>query len=286
MQFADSDIPPYVLVTPPADPVPLLCDSPHSGSIYPQGFCIDLPFQVLQSAEDAWVDELWSGAVAAGATLLAANAPRTYIDVNRDLDDIDPACLAEPWPGTLNPTDKSLAGCGLIWTRIRNHPLIQHKLFVADIQNRIDRFYHPYHQVLEQQLAAMVEQFGVAWHLNVHSMPSDTGQVMGLGKGVTLADVVLSDRDGTTCDPTFIGITLDFLKARGYSVACNHPFKGMTLIRQFGQPARNRHSLQIEVNRALYMNEATGERSPGFDRLQHDLSGLALHLAQFARSLL
>lgn len=296
MKLADSDVTPYSLVLPLNEPLPLVCDSPHSGSDYPADFHVDLPFKVLQTAEDAWVHELWQSVPQLGGTLLKANFPRTYIDLNRELDDIDPAALAEPWPGKLNPTDKSAAGCGLIWTSVRGRPLYERKLWVAEVQQRIDQYYLPYYRALEHRMSALQEQFGVVWHLNVHSMPSDTLQQMvggATGHGHTaagtlpmLADVVLGDLDGRTCDPTYIGIVEDFFVARGYSVARNNPFKGVALLRRFGHPAKNRHSLQIELNRALYMNEETGQKSAHFLRVQNDLADVGKVVANFVRSLL
>jgi N-formylglutamate amidohydrolase len=324
MKLADTNVTPYSLALPLHEPIPLVCDSPHSGADYPADFHVNLPFALLQTAEDAWVHELWHDIPQAGGTLLRANFPRTYIDLNRELDDIDPAVLAEPWPGELRPSSKSRAGCGLIWTLVRGHALYDHKLWVASVQQRIDQYYLPYYQALERRMAQLQERFGVVWHLNVHSMPSDTlvqmagnsqplptragtsanvvtGTQADAIKGTpadivtgtqtnvvtgALADVVLGDIDGTSCDPTYIGIVEDFFLARGYTVARNHPFKGAALLARFGQPARHRHSLQIELNRALYMNEKTGQKSARFVRLQNDLSDLTTALAGFVRGLL
>src|SRR5690606_26769317 len=154
----------------------------------------------------------------------------------------------------------------------------------AEVLDRIEDCYKPYVKALRERMVAHERQFGVAWHLNVHSMPSTTAQVPG--RPGTLPDVVLGDLDGRSCDPTFIGIVEDFFKERGYSVARNDPFKGMALLRQFGQPAKNWHSLQIEINRALYMDEAAYEKSPGFARVQQDINALSRHVADFVASLL
>lgn len=284
MRFADDGFAPYALTLARRSPLPLVCDSPHSGSVYPSDFRTVLPLTDLRWAEDAFVDELWQAIPDVGGALLAANFPRSYVDVNRELDDIDPAMLAEPWAGPLAPSDKSRHGCGLVWTQLNGRPLYDHKLFAAEVLDRIERCYKPYVQALHERMTAHERQFGVAWHLNVHSMPSTTVKVLGLHG--TLPDVVLGDLDGRSCDPTFIGIVEDFLKERGYSVARNHPFKGMALLRHFGRPAKNWHSLQIEINRALYMDEAAYEKSPGFARVQNDMAGLSRHVADFVASLL
>jgi N-formylglutamate deformylase len=286
MKLADSDVTPYTLVLPLTDAIPLVCDSPHSGGEYPADFHVNLPFKLLQTAEDAWVHELWQAIPGVGGTLLRANFPRTYIDLNRELDDIDPAALAEPWPGQLHPTEKSAAGCGLIWTSVRGHALYDQKLWVAQVQQRIDQYYLPYYRALQHRVQQLQEKFGVVWHLNVHSMPSDTLSQMVPSPGGQLADVVLSDRAGSTCDPTYIGIVEDFFVARGYSVARNHPFKGAALLKRFGQPHKNQHSLQLELNRALYLNEQTGQKNAHFARVQRDLADVSNVIANFVRSLL
>lgn len=286
MKLADSDVTPYTLALPLTDAIPLVCDSPHSGSQYPADFHVNLPFKLLQTAEDAWVHELWQAIPDVGGTLLRANFPRTYIDLNRELDDIDPATLAEPWPGELQPSDKSAAGCGLIWTSVRGHALYEHKLWVAQVQQRIDQYYLPYYRALQHRAQQLVDQFGVVWHLNVHSMPSDTLEQMQAASNATLADVILGDLDSTSCDPTYIGIVEDFFVARGYRVARNKPFKGMALLKHFGHPEKHRHSLQIELNRALYMDEQTGQKNVHFSRVQRDLADVSKVIADFVRSLL
>lgn len=91
-------------------------------------------------------------------------------------------------------------------------------------------------------------------------MPSDSYSILQIESNTPLADFVLGDRDGTTCDPTLVGIIEDFLRGRGYSVARNDPFKGVALIERMGQPNKNRYSLQIEINRKLYMDEITYEK--------------------------
>jgi len=286
MKFADSEFEPYRLQLPETDPIPLVCDSPHSGSTYPQDFDTILPVSVLRVAEDAYVDELWEAVPRHGGTLLSAEFPRSYIDVNRELDDIDPNILAEPWTCGVRPTEKSRLGYGLFWHSLDGHPMYDRKLWVGELENRISTYYEPYHQALWKQIEEAMERFGMVWHLNLHSMPSNSYALMKQDGDRQLADFVLGDRDGTTCDPTLIGIIEDYLVACGYSVARNDPFKGVALIAQVGQPAERRHSLQIEINRRLYMNESSFEKTDGFTRLQHDLDGLLAHLREFIRGLM
>lgn len=286
MKFADDSFEPYVLSLPTTEAIPLICDSPHSGSIYPADFQSCLPLSVLRMGEDSYVDELWASLPSVGATLLAANFPRTYIDPNRDVDDIDPNILAEPWTTELHPTEKSRLGHGLIWSMARDRPVYDRKLWVAEVENRIGTYHQPYHEALNRQIEAAHERFGGVWHLNLHSMPSDSYAVLKIETDKVLADFVLGDRDGETCDPTLTGIIEDFLLERGYTVARNDPFKGVALIARIGRPEENRHSLQIEVNRALYMNEESYGKSANFNSLQNDLAQLSIKVADFVKSLL
>lgn len=286
MKFADTEFEPLVLSLPRASAIPLICDSPHSGVIYPADFQACLPASILRSGEDTYVEELWEAIPSFGGTLLAANFPRTYIDPNRDVDDIDANMLAEPWTSELHPTEKSRLGHGLIWKQVRGEPIYDRKLWVAEVENRIRSFYVPYHETLERQIEAARERFGVVWHLNLHSMPSDSYEMLELSSERALADFVLGDRDGTTCDPTLVGIVEDYLVAKGYTVARNDPFKGVALISRIGNPEESRHSLQIEVNRSLYMDEESYEKSATFGDLQGDLRGLTEKVAEFVRSVM
>lgn len=286
MKFADADFDPYELLLPTSSGIPLVCDSPHSGTTYPADFLYSIAVSELRSAEDTYVHELWQAIPSVGGSLLAANFPRSYIDPNRDVDDIDAKLLAEPWPSALHPTEKSRLGHGLIWSKGRTQPIYDRKLWVAEVENRIASYHQPYHEALARQVEAAHERFGVVWHLNLHSMPSNSYEVLEIETDKPLADFVLGDRDGTTCDPTLIGIIEDFLLERGYTVARNDPFKGVALIARMGRPDDNRHSLQIEVNRALYMDEGSYEKSANFAVLQTDLTLLSARVAEFVKSLL
>lgn len=287
MHFTESAFEPYILTRSRVPAIPLVCDSPHSGATYPADFDISIPISTLRSGEDSFVDELWASIPDVGGTLLAANFPRTYIDVNRELTDIDPGMLAEPWPGPLSPSEKSSQfGHGLLWKVVRDTPIYDRKLWVAEVENRIGNYYLPYHDALRAQIEHSVKTFGCVWHLNLHSMPSDSYEMLGIIPDEPLADFVLGDREGSSCDPTLVGIIEDFLCAAGYTVDRNQPYKGALLIERVGRPQDHRNSLQIEINRKLYMNEKTFEKNEGFDSLKDTLESLSLHVAQFVRSLM
>jgi N-formylglutamate deformylase len=274
----------YDLYAPLAPAVPLVCDSPHSGTTYPADYGYAVPLALLRKGEDTDVDALWSAAPSVGATLLAARFPRTYIDANRTEDDLDPALLDGPWPTPLNPGEKTRLGYGLVWRNVAaGLPIYDRPLPVAQVRHRIDAYYRPYHAALSQAIEDTAAGFGGVWHLNLHSMPGNAYERLGIATGKRLADFVLGDRDGTTCEPAFVDVIESELRARGYTVARNDPYKGVQLIARIGQPARHRHSLQIEVRRPLYMDEATRERHAGFAPLQRDLAALLRVLAAYVK---
>jgi len=265
--------------------VPLVFDSPHSGVEYPRDFDYTCPLDVLRAAEDTYVDELYGAAPTHGATLIGAYFPRSYIDANRNLGDIDQSLFDTPWPGPLNPGEKTKLGMGLIRRlAVPNLPVYGRKLTVAEAQARIERYYEPYHAELKSVADRLHARFGGVWHIDCHSMKSVSNAMASEGPGVARADFVLGDRDGTTCDKEFTNLVFRFLAERGYQVTINDPYKGVELVRRHGHPRNNRHSLQIEVNRKLYMNEERFERSENFPRLKRDLDALVAALAKFAAS--
>jgi N-formylglutamate amidohydrolase len=151
------------------------------------------------------------------------------------------------------------------------------------VKQRIVRFHQPYQRAVKDALDRAHEHFGAVWHLNLHSMPAVSSAISEEGPGVPRADFVLGDRDGSTCEPEFTTLVAESLRGMGYDVRINDPYKGVELVRAFSDPRAGRHSLQIEANRRLYMNERTRERAAGFEKLQHDLGQLLEQLARYAR---
>jgi N-formylglutamate amidohydrolase len=278
----------YRLLTPDAYPAgagsaPLVLDSPHSGTSYPPDFAPAADFAALRTAEDTWVDDLWSGALELGVPMISATFPRTYIDPNRGEDDIDPLLLAGEWPGLPGSSSKVRLGKGLIWRMLDDGtPLYARKLSVAEVRHRIDACWKPYHRALRQLLDAAHQRFGKVWHINCHSMPSVAAAYATEKPGLVHPDFVLGDRDGTTAAPEFRRFVAEWLREKGYEVAENDPYKGVELVRVFGRPGQGRHSLQIEVNRKLYMDETTLRPGPGYARLQNDLRDLVAALVAWA----
>ncbi len=264
-----------VRIDPVGKAIPLVCDSPHSGTSYPADFDHAVARSLLRQGEDTHVDALWAAAPGHGATLVAATFPRTYIDPNRNLTDLDPDALDGQWPEELFPGEKTRLGKGLVWTRMdARNPIYGRRLSVAEVRHRIDNYYAPYHAVLAKAIQERYDEFGALWHMNLHSMPNDAYERLGLRSEHPLADFVLGDRDGTTCEPEFVQLIEDVLRSKGYTVARNDPYKGVQLIAQIGKPALRRHSLQIEIRRPVYMDEVSRERNDGFQRLQCDLGDL------------
>jgi len=261
--------------------IPLVLDSPHSGTAYPSDFRHAAPLSLVRQAEDTYVAELYGSAPKVGATLIEALFPRAYIDPNRHVSDIDPQLLADAWPEPITPSRKSELGVGLVWRLAHGGvPIYARKLSTAEVKRRIADCYEPYHTAVAAAIDRMHRAFGAAWHINCHSMPA-VGDVISDDPGRPRADFVLGDRDGTTCEPEFTAAVAKILEGMGYAVAINDPYKGVELVRKHGRPAERRHSLQIEVNRKLYMNETTLSKNEGFPRLQANLARLLHALASF-----
>jgi N-formylglutamate deformylase len=264
-------------------PIPLVFDSPHSGEIYPDDFDHRPPRGVVRQAEDAHVGKLWAHTTGVGATLIEALFPRSYIDPNRSLADVDPDLLADDWDEPVVPTRKTSQGIGLVWRVVSGGvPLYARKLSTAEIRARIERYYAPYHAELATVLDARHRAFGAVWHVDCHSMPA-VGDVNADDPGRERCDFVIGDRDGTTCERAFTRFVADSVAAMGYSVSINDPYKGVELVRRHGRPHERRHSVQVEIKRTLYMNEATLEPHAGFARLEADLRTLAASLADYVR---
>jgi N-formylglutamate amidohydrolase len=277
-------VPPFRRHEPAVAPIPVVLDSPHSGEHYPDDFDHLPSRDEVRRAEDTHVARLWHGAPARGATLIEALFPRAYIDANRSIADVDPELLADPWPDPIAPSRKSEQGIGLVWRLARSgEPMYGRKLTVAEVRRRIDACYLPYHAAVAAALDERHREFGAVWHINCHSMPA-VGDANADDPGRRRADFVLGDRDGTSCDLAFTAFVAETLRGCGYDVAVNDPYKGVELVRRHGRPAERRHSLQIEINRALYMDEETLAPTAGYDKLEADLARLVDALAGFVRA--
>jgi N-formylglutamate amidohydrolase len=271
------------ITEPQAEPAPVVFDSPHSGTDYPDDFGTIAPLSILRRSEDAFVDELFAAAPRHGAPLIAARFPRIYIDPNRDLTDLDPAMLDGAWPDPLVPSRKTELGVGLVWRIMPpDSRLYDRLLSVAEVRTRIERCWKPYHHAVAAAIDQTHRRFGKVWHVNCHSMPA-MGNAASEDGPVPRAEFVLGDRDGTTCEADFTAFVAGALRDMGYDVKINEPYKGVELVRRYSDPARGRHSLQLEINRKLYMDEARIEKSDGFAQVQADMGKLAAAICRYAR---
>lgn len=273
-----------------ADPLPLVFDSPHSGTHHPDDFDHACDHAQLEKAEDKYVDDLFASAPDLGACLLSALFPRAYLDVNRAMDDIDPELMAVEWPFDdmpINPSNRSHAGIGLIRRLVRpGQPVYDRALSPQEIRHRLETYYRPYHEVLKKLIEGAHYNFGQVWHVNCHSMPTTslTKGALGRVNPFQTPDFVLGDRDGTTCDIHFTHALRDFLKSKGYKVAINDPYKGVELVERYSNPATGRHSIQIEISRALYLDEETYEKNKNYETLKGDITDLVAFCADYVQA--
>ncbi|VWC80854.1 MULTISPECIES: N-formylglutamate amidohydrolase [Burkholderia] len=276
--------PAHFIATPTVPALPIVVDSPHSGIAYPPDFATVAPDDAIRTTWDAYIDELWAGTPARGGTLLGATFPRAYIDPNRAETDIDATLLAEPWPEPLSPQPYTQRGMGLIRRdALPGVPLYDRKLSLAEVRHRIDAYYLPYRRALAGIAEPLHAAHGALWHIDCHSMKS-RGNAMNVDAGELRPDVVVSDRRGTTADPAFTAWTAQWFVDAGYRVQVNDPYQGGDLLTALADPARQRHSIQIEFNRALYMDEAAFAKHAGFATLKHSVDAYLDALADYVRA--
>lgn len=259
----------------PSNGSALVYDSPHSGRFYPPDFASNASRLELRRGEDAYVDELLSGAPLLGATLLVANYPRCYIDLNRDESDIDVSLLAEPWPAPIIPTDKTIRGLGLIRRYVTPGVEAQARpLTVRELRARIESVYRPYHDALSRLVEETLAAHGVVWHVNWHSMKSVGNAMTPDGPGARRPDFVVSDVSGKSASKDVTDLVVRTVRSMGYTAAVNDPYRGGTIVQRIGSPERGIHSIQVEINRALYLDEILVEKSESVAQLAANLDRL------------
>lgn len=275
----------YRIMRPTGDPAPAVFDSPHSGSIYPDDFRHSIDLMLLRQSEDAHIEELFASAAEYGAPLLHALFPRSYIDPNRDVVDLDTDMIEGGWPDPVQPTYKTKArGAGLIWRSLRDYgDLYDRPLTRAEVRNRIDGFWRPYHAALETLITEARARHGVCYHVDCHSMPA-RGDANSEDGPVDRADFVIGDRDGTSCEPGFTALITDHLRGLGYEVKINDPYKGVELVRRYSDPSDGRHSIQVEINRRLFLDEPTSAKTEGYLRTEETVRSLCEAITAYARS--
>ncbi|WP_425410929.1 N-formylglutamate amidohydrolase [Hyphococcus sp.] len=264
---------------------PLIFASPHSGRDYPGELLKNsrLDRHALRQSEDCYVDLLFDEAPRFGAPLLRALFPRAYVDVNRARDELDPRMFADDIPKKADTrSSRVIAGLGVIPRIVADgQDIYARKLYYIDAKRRLAACYEPYHEALRRLIDEARSRFGVAIVIDCHSMPSAGGAPFRPGE--PRIDFVLGDRFGSSCDPGIVEETELALRGFGYQVARNAPYAGGYVASSYGRPREGVHVLQIEINRALYLDERRIARSGGFDPLRRNMTALIEHLSATRR---
>ena len=277
-------IPSVLTLTAPAarQALPLIVDSPHSGRDYPEDFLTLAPRALLERAEDRHVDWLFEDSPRFGAYFLQAHFPRSYIDPNRAEDDINPDLLYLEEGKTrqpLSPSSRTQQGYGLIWEYCPpGLPLYDRKLSQSEVHARKENYWQPYHRTLKQLYDRLQGEFGCVFHLNAHSMPTSA-------VGPDGADIVLGDRKGDSCSTTWRQCIQNAFEREGFSVALNKPYQGAHLIEAYANKSARREALQIEINRALYLDETKAALKPEAHELRLRLQAVLACTAGYVANL-
>ena len=257
----------FRLAAPGEQTVPLVFASPHSGNNYPAAFVAQsrLDPQMLRRSEDAFVDEIFAAAPAIGAPLLAALFPRAYVDPNREAYELDPEMFEDPLPDHVNARSPRVQmGLGTIARVVTSgEEIYKSKISFIEARRRIETFYEPYHAELRRLISETKTKFGLCILIDCHSMPS-IGGPMDNDQGLRRVDFVLGDRFAATCAPVVTNTVETVLKDMDFAVVRNTPYAGGFTTSHYGRSEDGVHALQIEINRALYMDEVAVERGGGF----------------------
>ena len=260
---------------------PVVVASPHSGRAYPPAFVARarIPLRRLRSSEDCFVEEIFAGAPTLGAAMLRAQFPRVFVDVNREPWELDPAMFADALPGyAVTRNARIAAGLGTIARVVADsEEIYAGKLRFAEAERRVREYYRPYHAALRGLVDETRALFGHCVLLDCHSMPSATARPRP-DRGGRAVDFVLGDCHGTSCDPAVTAEAERALAAMGYAVRRNAPYAGGFVTRHYGRPGEGVHALQVEINRAIYMDEERLARRPGIFRLARDMRALVAAL--------
>ncbi|QDY70355.1 N-formylglutamate amidohydrolase [Qingshengfaniella alkalisoli] len=270
-------------VTAPRTPmIPLVLDSPHSGTLLPGDFQPAVGPSMVRISADTHVDDLFSEAPDHGAPLLAALFPRSFLDVNRSLSDMDRLMVKGGWPHPTRDSNTARRGMGLIWRKAWGEtPMYDAPLSIAEAEARIRRYWLSYHDALRQLLDGAFAQYRRVWHINCHSM-TDAGHAMSSdGPGTARDDICIGDMHGTSAGPEFTALLREILTDEGFRVAMNKPFKGAELTEAYANPVIGRHSVQFEINRRLYMDETTRERSADYPAFKAAMTRLVERVADY-----
>jgi N-formylglutamate amidohydrolase len=278
-RFDGAVSPPFEIVEPLQWRAPIIFNSPHSGSVYPDDFLIasriDLP--TLRRSEDSFMDELIADLSRRGFPVVRVKFPRSYVDVNREPYELDPRMFSGRLPSFANTRSMRVAGgLGTIPRVVGDgQEIYRERLAVEDALLRIETLYKPYHRALRRLINRVHQTFGAVVVVDCHSMPS-----IGVSRDEPRRpDVVIGDRYGTSCAQLLPDIVEATMGRLGYSVGRNKPYAGGFITEHYGNPASGLHAIQLELNRAIYMDERRREKSPRFARVAADFAELADALA-------
>ena len=266
---------PFDIVEPTRWRAPIIFNSPHSGTVYPHEFLITtrIDMATLRRSEDSFMDELIAGLTDRGFAIMRVNFPRSYIDVNREPYELDPRMFHGRLPSFANTRSMRVAGgLGTIPRVVGDgQDIYSDRLSVEDALRRIEGLYKPYHRALRRLIGKVHETFGAVILIDCHSMPSS-----GISRDEPRRpDLVIGDRYGTSCSPRLTDAVEQTMTRLGYSVGHNKPYAGGFITEHYGSPGSGLHAIQIELNRAIYMDERTRERKDRFAQIARDLETLA-----------
>jgi N-formylglutamate amidohydrolase len=266
---------PFELVMPHGMVFPVILSSPHSGTHIPRSMLAltDLSTDKLRSSEDSFVDELFHPATALGLAMIKGRYSRAFIDLNREPWELDPRMFSKPLPRHINgSTPRVLSGLGTIPRVVADGTEIYcEKLDPEEGIDRVARFYIPYQRALADLVEKAVDAHGAMLLLDCHSMPTSA---MGNVKSQHQADIILGDRFGTTAAQDLVDKLEERFRQNGFSCRRNRPYAGGFITETYGLPRHNRHAIQIEINRGLYMNESKLAKHAGFAALQQSLTSV------------
>ena len=272
----------YEIAAPETQTMPTVYASPHSGTDYTPEFIAasQLDPLTLRKSEDSFVDEIFGAVPRLGAPLLKALFPRAFVDPNREAFELDPAMFDEPLPDYTNTASPRVAaGLGTIARVVcTGAEIYRGRLSFGEAERRIDTYYRPYHAALQRLIDGTVERFGCCLLVDCHSMPS-IGGPMDLDPGRRRVDFVIGDCHGASCAPVVAETVKTLLEGLGYVVTRNMPYAGGFTTRHYGRPKDGVHAIQIEINRALYMDENSYQRTAYFPTLARHMSEVAKALA-------
>jgi N-formylglutamate amidohydrolase len=271
--------PPFEIEEPAAWRAPIIFNSPHSGSIYPVDFldASRIDIAALRRSEDSFMDELIEDLSRHGFPVVRVNFPRSYVDVNREPYELDPRMFTGRLPSFANTRSMRVAGgLGTIPRVVGDgQEIYRDRLTVDDALARIEALYKPYHRALRRLINKAHQTFGAVVLVDCHSMPS-----IGVSRDEPRRpDVVIGDRYGTSCAPLLADTVEETMRGLGYSVGRNKPYAGGFITEHYGNPASGLHTVQLELNRAIYMDERRRERGPRFEQIAKDFAALADALA-------